>query len=163
VRPSHVSHSALGGFAQIFPRSLGLATALLGAGLLGGCSIVIPSSPSGEDFRAQADDVTGSIRKSAPDLPRWLDAEDRRRAFAALATALDPQGEGAAVNWENPQTGAKGGFTPVGHAYPTDGKVCRAFLAEVGGKDKEERLQGTACRERTNDWTISEIGPWRKG
>ena len=106
--------------------------------------------------------MTGSIKKPGPDLPRGLDAEDRRRAYAALATALDPQGEGTVVTWDNPQTGAKGGFTPVGHAYPADGKICRAFLAEVGAKEREERLQGTACREKANDWTISEIGPWRK-
>jgi surface antigen len=163
VRPSHVSHNALGAFAQIFLRSFGVGATLLGAGLLGGCSIVMPPSPKAEDFRAQADDVTFSIKRSGADLPRELDAEDKRRAFAALATALDPQGDGAVVNWENPETGARGGFTPVGHAYPIDGKVCRAFLAEVGSKQKEERLQGTACRERTNDWTISEIGPWRRG
>lgn len=122
----------------------------------------MPQSPHGEEFRAQAEDVTGSIRKPGADLPRRLDPEDRRRAFAALATALDPQGGGAVVTWDNPQTGARGGFTPVGHAYPIDGKVCRAFLAEVSGNEPTERLQGTACRERTNDWSLSEIGPWRK-
>lgn len=162
MRPSHVSHNALGAFAQIFLRSLGVGATLLGAGVLGGCSIVMSSGPKADDFRAQADDATFSIKRSGDDLPRELDAEDKRRAFAALATALDPQGEGAVVSWENPQTGARGGFTPVGHAYPIDGKVCRAFLAEVGAKEREARLQGTACRERTNDWTISEIGPWRK-
>jgi len=137
---------------------------MLCAGLLGGCSIAMPSAPDGEAFRAEAlEDVTGSIKRSAPDLSRGLDAEDKRRAYAALATALDPQGEGAAARWENPQTGTKGGFTPVGHAYPNDGKVCRAFAAEIDGRDRQERLQGTACRERTNDWTISEIGPSRRG
>lgn len=123
----------------------------------------MPQSPHGEELRAPAEDVTGSIRKPGVDLPRGLDGEDRRRAFAALATALDPQGEGAVVTWQNPETGAKGGFTPVGHAYPIDGKICRAFLAEIGGTEPTEHLQGTACRERTNDWTLSEIGPWRKG
>ena len=163
MRPSHASHNALGAFAQIFLRSSAVGATLLGVGLLGGCSIAMTPGPKTDEFRAQADDVTASIKRGGPDLPRELDAEDKRRAFAALATALDPQGEGAVVNWENPQTGAKGGFTPVGHAYPIDGKVCRAFLADVGAKEREQRLQGTACRESTNDWTISEIGPWRKG
>lgn len=161
--PSYASHSVPGRRAQIFRRRLGAALAGLYAGALGACSIVVPQTPRGEDLRAPSEDVTGSIRRPAVDLPRRLDAEDRRRAFAALATALDPQGEGAIVTWENPQTGAKGGFTPVGHAYPSDGRVCRAFLAEIGGRESAEHLQGTACRERTNDWMLSEIGPWRKG
>ena len=80
-----------------------------------------------------------------------------------LGTALDPQGEGGGVNWDNPQTGAKGKFTPVGLAYPTDGKICRAFLAEVATREQSERLQGTACRERTVEWTLTEVRPWRKG
>lgn len=109
--------------------------------------------------------MTGSIRKpsSAPELARGLDAEDFRRARAALGTALDPQGEGGGVRWDNGQTGAKGEFTPVGHAYPEDGKICRAFLAEIATKLGEEHLQGTACREKIAEWTIVEVRPWRKG
>jgi len=124
--------------------------------------VVVPTSRS-ENWRADTDDATGSIHKTAPELARGLEAEDKRRANAALATALDPQGEGGSVTWDNPPTGAKGGFTPVGHAYPADGKVCRAFLAEVSIKDAQERLQGTACREKTNDWTVTEVKPWHKG
>jgi len=139
-----------------------LTAPLVAAGALGACSIAMPSTPQKEGWRAQADEVTSSIRKPIVDLPRGLDAEDKRRALAALATALDPQGEGGAVAWENPQTSAKGAFTPVGHAYPSDGKICRAFLAEVGAKEPAERLQGTACREKSNDWTLTVIGPWHK-
>jgi len=123
----------------------------------------MPSGPRGEDLRADASDVTSSIRKPAPELARGLDAEDLRRAKAALGTALDPQGEGGGVSWDNPQTGAKGVFTPVGQAYPNDGKICRAFLAEVATKQAEERLQGTACREKIADWWLLEVKPWRKG
>ncbi len=123
----------------------------------------MPSGPRGEDLRADAGDVTGSIRKPKPELGVGLDNEDRRRAAAALGTALDPQGDGDGVTWDNPQTGAKGKFTPVGQAYPFDGKICRAFLAEVAAKDQMERLQGTACREKTADWTLTEVKPWRKG
>jgi surface antigen len=139
-----------------------LAIAIL-AGELTCCSVVLPSGPRGEDFRADASDLTGSIRKPTPELAQGLSAEDQRRAKAALATALDPQGEGGGVSWDNPQTGAKGAFTPVGQAYPTEGKVCRAFLAEVTTRLIEERLQGTACREKTAEWALTEVKPWRKG
>ena len=109
--------------------------------------------------------MTGSIRKpaSSTELARGLDAEDLRRANAALGTALDPQSEGGEVRWDNAQSGAKGEFTPVGDAYPKDSKICRAFFAEVVTKLGETRLQGTGCREKTVEWTIVEARPWRKG
>ncbi|PPD46465.1 MAG: hypothetical protein CTY15_00055 [Methylocystis sp.] len=110
-----------------------------------------------------ADDATGTIPKTPPRLSRHLDAEDLRRAVAALSTALDPQGSGASVNWDNPQTGSRGAFTPVGQAYPLDGKICRAFLADVSAADSVERLQGAACREKTAEWALTEVKPFKKG
>lgn len=109
------------------------------------------------------EDATGTIPKMPAKLSRHLDAEDLRRAVAALSTALDPQGSGASVNWDNPQTGAKGAFTPVGQAYPLDGKICRAFLADVSADDSVERLQGAACREKTAEWALTEVKPFKKG
>lgn len=106
--------------------------------------------------------MTGSIPAKAPTLSNALDQEDWRRASAALGVALDPQGGGAAVNWDNPSSNAKGSFTPVGQPYPAQGKVCRAFLAEVGTKDSQEHLQGTACRDKSADWKLIEVKPWRK-
>jgi hypothetical protein len=40
--------------------------------------------------------------------------------------------------------------------------VCRAFLAELGLKETREQLQGTACREKTAEWTLKEVKPFRK-
>jgi surface antigen len=143
---------------------------LFGASLtalsVAGCSFAIPggepaSKPASWSGNV-SDEVTGSIRSKAPELSQALDHEDWRRASAALGVALDPQGEGASVNWDNPQTRAKGVFTPLGPPYPSDGKVCRAFRAEVETKDQHERLEGAACRDRTADWTLIEVRPGRK-
>ncbi|QGM99585.1 hypothetical protein F7D14_06395 [Methylocystis parvus] len=108
------------------------------------------------------EDVTGSIAKPPLKLSRRLDPEDLRRAVAAMSTALDPQGSGASVNWDNPQSGAKGSFTPVGQAYPLDGKICRSFLADVSASENVERLQGAACREKTAEWALTELRPFKK-
>ncbi|MFY9626696.1 MAG: RT0821/Lpp0805 family surface protein [Methylocystis sp.] len=132
----------------------------LAACALGACSVAMPAS---ESWRANSDDITGSIHKAPPELARGLEAEDQRRATAALGTALDPQGAGGSVNWDNAQTGAKGSFTPVGPAYPIDGKICRAFVADVTTKEALERLQGAACREKSAEWSFTEVKPWRKG
>lgn len=155
-------HNAAGAFPQILRQTLRLS-ALLTAGALAGCSIAIPvSSPSGM-WKGAPEDTTASIPKRAPTLSHALDSEDARRAGAAMSTALDPQGSGATVNWDNPQSGAKGSFTPVGQAYPLDGKVCRAFLAEVAARETQDKLQGAACREKSADWALIDVKPWKKG
>lgn len=117
----------------------------------------------GDHWRGDPEDATGSIRAPSTMLSRALEPEDWRRASAAMGTALDPQGAGGAVNWDNPHSGAKGSFTPVGSAYPDDGRICRKFLADVATKDARERLQGVACRERTAEWTLTEVKPRKKG
>ena len=89
-----------------------------------GCSIVTPLAP---DVDAEP---TGSIAHVAPALPKALDDEDRRRALGALALALDPQGNGATVRWDNPVSEAHGLVTPLGYAYPAKELVCRQFSAK---------------------------------
>ncbi len=134
------------------------AAALACALALGGCSTSIPL-PS----LISHDDVTGSIEKPLPELSRTLDPEDWRRARAALGVALDPQGNGAAVNWDNPQSGVRGAFTPVGAAFPSGDHVCRAFVAELGGTARPLQLQGVGCREKNGEWIVGDMKPWRKG
>ena len=131
--------------------------ALLATQGLGGCSTVIPL-PS----MISTDDITGSIGKSPSPLSSSLDAEDWRRASGAMGVALDPQGSGAPVKWDNPASGAKGAFTPVGQAQAVDGRICRAFLAELAGSLPGQQLQGNACREKAGDWTVSDVKPWKK-
>jgi surface antigen len=130
---------------------------------LDGCSIALPSATSPELWGGGKDDVTSAIPAFRAPLSHALDQEDWRRASAAMGTALDPQGDGSTVNWDNPNTSAKGSFTPVGQPYPRDGKICRAFVAEIGAKDTHESLQGTACREKAAEWALSEVKPWKKG
>ena len=139
------------------------------AATLCGCSLSLPSnSPAlGVDYEA-----TGTIAKpaTAPSatpavspLSRRLDAEDWRRARAALGVALDPQGNGSTVAWDNPQTGRRGSFVPVAAPYPVDGQVCRAFVAKIDG-DQHDHLQGSACRVgASDDWDVKDVKPFRNG
>ncbi len=106
-------------------------------------------------------DVTGSIAR-AP-FAEWLSVEDWRRARAAMATALDPQGNGSTVAWDNPDTGVKGKFIPNGHAYPENDHVCRAFTAEIALKAGEKSLDGKACADKDGDWTVADLKPSKKG
>lgn len=95
-------------------------------------------------------------------LASLLDPEDLRRAEAALATALDPQGNGSLVGWENPESGAKGSFAPIGQAYPADAGICRVFVSRIDHKGSEQAMRGTACAEKPGDWTIAEVSPLKK-
>ena len=118
--------------------------------LLAGCSMAFPISPL--MWPGSKEDAAGAVPKSS--LAGLLDAEDWRRAKAALSTALDPQGSGSLVGWDNPDSGNKGSFTPVGKPFPVEAGVCRVFLAEVNRKG--------ACSDERGEWTIAEAKPWKK-
>jgi len=141
------------GRRAIIARSLAVAL----AASLCACAITMPIASLVTP--ASHDDIAGSIER--PPLARVLDDEDLRRAEAALATALDPRANGALVAWENPQSGAKGSFTPHGTAYPDDAKICRGFRGEIDRKGATRILRGTACADKAGEWTIAEIDPSR--
>ena len=120
------------------------------------CSFPMPSLLSGEE-------TTGSITpKIVSPLSAELGVEDWRRAKGAMAVALDPHGSGAPVTWDNPDTGFKGTFTPVGQPFVKGDEICRAFLAGVTGQATSSSLQGTACRLSGQEWAIKDVKPWRK-
>lgn len=108
---------------------------------------------------------TGSIAPPTPSLPSptalpaTLDSEDRRRALGALAIALDPQGNGASVHWDNPVSKAHGLVTPMGYAYPANDLVCRDFSAQFDTSAGAETRRGAACRDKNAQWAIAELKP----
>ncbi len=124
------------------------------AGLLAGCSMSFPISPL-----ISPKEEAGEALK--PSLANLLDGEDWRRAKPALSAALDPQGSGALVWWENPQSGHKGSFTPLGSPYPYDARICRVFLAKIDRKGAEQSVEGTACSDKGGEWSLAEAKPER--
>jgi len=115
----------------------------------------LPGSSPSALWRNGVDEApTGSIAKTPETLSPALDAEDWRRASAALATALDPQGAGDGVNWDNPKSGARGVVAPVGAPFPREGRVCRSYRAEIATRGQRESVEGAACRDKTAEWTL---------
>jgi surface antigen len=140
-----------------------LAMALMSAG----CSVSFPIV--GLSAKAEDEIVTTSSIAPAPapirpvalaSLTTELGPEDLRRADGAMTVALDPQGNGAPVSWDNPQSGAKGSFTPVGGPFVKADEICRAFIAHVQTQTKPVRLQGTACRPSGGEWAVKDMKPW---
>ena len=80
---------------------------------------------------------TGSIDKRPVGFGSDLGAEDWRRANAALAVALDPQGNGRPVKWDNPETALRGAVNPTGLPYVANDHICRDFLASVIAPQKQ--------------------------
>lgn len=132
---------------------------LLAAGLIalstGACSFSMGLSAL-DDEEPKA---TGAIAtKAVTPLSADLDDEDWRRAKAALAVALDPQGAGTQVSWDNPATTMKGTFTPMGAPFVKNDEICRAFSASLSGPSPAS-LQGTACRPSGGEWAIKDVKP----
>ena len=142
-----------------------LAAAMLLGLISAGCSVSFPilslSSKSEDEVAASAMTTSAVLPARGGDragpfasLASELGPEDMRRADGAMGVALDPQGNGAAVSWDNPQSGIKGSFIPVD-------EICRAFIASVQTQVRPVKLQGTACRPSGGEWAVKDMGPWK--
>jgi surface antigen len=150
------------------------AAFLLAASLfVAGCSLTMPFESTRSASLLTDPDITGSIPQKADDAKQAgpgivsiffpkMDEEDFRRANSALVTAMDPQGNGGHVRWENNESHAKGSFAPIGNAYLVKDDICRVFVAMAAFKGPEEWVQGTACRTGPGTWAIKETKPWKK-
>lgn len=133
------------GLPGMLPR-LGTFVVVLVIWLVGGCSGPILSfhadapEPPGEPVS------TGSISKPPANFGKDLSDEDWRRAQAALSVALDPQGNGKPVKWDNPETGMRGSVNPTGLPYVAGDEICRDFLATVTGSRSTRTMRGTGCK-----------------
>jgi surface antigen len=101
--------------------------------------------------------VTGSIEKRPTSFGNDLDEEDWRRARAALSVALDPQGNGRPVKWDNPETGLHGSVNPTGLPYVAEDLICRNFLASVISPGASRFVRGTGCKPSGGQWTLKRV------
>ncbi|MCJ2125809.1 hypothetical protein MKL11_25345 [Methylobacterium sp. J-077] len=135
--------------------------------LLCGCSqplLVFRGEPAAAPPVAEEPVVTGSIEKRPSSFGNDLGEEDWRRARAALSVALDPQGNGRPVKWDNPETGLHGAVNPTGLPYVADDLICRNFLASVIGPGSSRFVRGTGCKPSGGHWTLKRVraaGPER--
>lgn len=128
---------------------------------LGGCSLSMHLASLQID-----PETTASVTRAASPLDPSLDEEDWRRAQAALSLAVDPQGSGQPVNWDNPATKRRGSFVPAGNMILVENTVCRPFTAVVvqagghqPGAARETRHSGQACRLGPGEWAMRQINP----
>jgi surface antigen len=142
--------------------------------LAAGCSITMPFERApASAVASDAEITTGSIAPRPPkdtSLPPGqvspfspkIDEEDWRRARAAMGTALDPQGNGSPVRWENTDSGNKGSFAAVGNPFLIKDEICRSFIAMVSLKEPDQWFQGSACRINASEWAIKDVTASKK-
>jgi surface antigen len=126
------------------------------APMLGACSFAIPS------LTAQApDETTGSVAPAPPvqKLFGELGPEEIRRSRAAIVVALDPQGNGARVKWDNPESGMSGQIAANGPPFVDSDEVCRKFTASLATHTRVKRVTGTACKFSADEWLVRELKP----
>ncbi|WP_227383392.1 RT0821/Lpp0805 family surface protein [Microvirga rosea] len=122
----------------------------------GGCSFTYGLA----GYHEEEPQATGSVapKTAISPLSPDLNEEDWRRAKAALGVALDPQGAGTQVSWDNPDTSHKGVFAPTSPPFVKNDEICRAFSAQVTGSAPHS-LEGSACRPSGGEWEIKDLKP----
>lgn len=154
-------YNAPGALRNRLRAAAGLLGAMAVAMVAGGCSLSMHLASLQND-----PETTASVTRSPSPLDPLLDDEDWRRAQAALSLAVDPQGSGQPVNWDNPSTKRKGTFAPAGNLVLVENTVCRAFTASITQSGlalaREIRHTGQACRTGPGDWAMRSAQPVSK-
>ncbi|MDR1827455.1 MAG: hypothetical protein LBR29_03915 [Methylobacteriaceae bacterium] len=144
----------------MFRLTLVTALTLMTAGC--GMTVRMPSL-LGDDV-----EVTGSLDPEAQksgairNLPAF-DEEDWRRSNGAMELAMDPQGPGTPVSWDNPESHRKGVFTPRGSPFVEKNQICRFFALDLTETAGQNRYTGQACRQSGENWVITSFDSVENG
>jgi surface antigen len=82
---------------------------------------------------------------------RELDDQDRDRAYFAAQAAL---ADGEPEEWQNPESGHRGRFTPTRSYYNSKRVHCRDFEHRVWIEGEPEIVEGTACQQADGSWRV---------
>jgi surface antigen len=123
------------------------------------CAVILPLDSLQVD-----QETTQSVPAPGNALSPNFGDEDWRRAQAALSLAVDPQGPGQPVNWDNPASKKRGTFAAGGNLTLRDNTVCRRFTSILIDHSKpaapqETRHEGQACRLGPSEWTMRDVRP----
>lgn len=152
-------------FKKVIP--LVMATALVGActndmgqkqtagGLLGGVGGAVAGAQFGKGSGQLAATALGALlgAYAGSEVGKSLDSADRMAAGRAEQQAHSaPMGQ--TINWNNPDSGNYGTYTPVRDGQDTAGNYCREYQSTVNVGGKTEQAYGTACRQPDGSWKI---------
>ena len=83
-----------------------------------------------------------------------LDQRDKEMAMKQAQYSLENSQAGQSSQWQNPDSGNSGTFTPTRTYQTQSGQPCREYTQEIliGGEKHES--YGTACRQADGSWKI---------
>jgi len=121
----------------------------MGGGALGG---LIAAAAGGKGTAIAAGVVGGALLGGLAG--NLLDQRDKRLAGEAAQKALETAPSGAAVAWQNPDSGHYGAVIPVKTYQAASGTYCREYQTTVTVNGQKEKTFGTACRQPDGSWKI---------
>lgn len=83
-----------------------------------------------------------------------LDTRDQKTMQQTARDTLETARTNETRTWRNPDTGNSGGITPTRTYKSAQGQDCRDYVQTVTIEGREERVQGTACRQEDGTWRI---------
>lgn len=127
---------------------------LIGGGsgaILGGLAGSQVGGGSGRLWATGAGVLLGAL--VGTEIGRSLDNADRAAAAQAQQRAYSaPIGE--TVNWNNPESGNYGTYTPTRDGYSSSGRYCREYQQTIYVGGRQEEAYGTACQQPDGSWEI---------
>ena len=121
----------------------------MGGGALGG---LIAAAAGGKGTAIAAGVIGGALLGGLAG--NLLDQRDKRLAGEAAQRALETAPSGAAVAWQNPDSGHYGAVIPVKTYQADSGTYCREYQSTVTINGQKEKTFGTACRQPDGSWQI---------
>jgi len=121
-----------------------------GGGMVGG---LIAAAAGGNPAAIAASVIGGMLIGGM--VGNMLDQRDKQMAAEAAHRAMETAPTGKPVTWQNPDSGHSGTVTPTKTYQTANGNYCRDYQATVVIDGKQERANGTACRQPDGSWRVA--------
>lgn len=83
-----------------------------------------------------------------------LDQRDKELALKEAQQSLEYSKSGQTSQWQNPDSGNSGTFTPTRTYQTQSGQYCREYTQEIFVAGEKHESYGTACRQPDGSWQI---------
>lgn len=83
-----------------------------------------------------------------------LDQRDKELALKQAQYSLENSKVGQTSQWQNPDSGNSGTFTPTRTYQTESGQYCREYQQEILVGGEKHSSYGTACRQPDGTWKI---------
>ena len=83
-----------------------------------------------------------------------LDQRDKELAMKQAQLSLENSKVGQTSEWQNPDSGNSGTFTPTRTYQAESGQYCREYQQEIIVGGEKHASYGTACRQPDGSWKI---------